>query len=77
LETFKAIIKEDSKWNLKGRNVLLNIAKKDQDEEEWWTRLTKEKTKNQQITIDWSRWVDPDDEGDAPEQKGMGDFDPS
>jgi len=40
MELFKPIVKEESRWNLKGRNVLINISKKDKDEEEWWPRLT-------------------------------------
>ena len=30
------------------------------------------------ITIDWSKWIDPDDsDEDKPRYGGMGDFDPS
>ena len=76
MELFEPIVKEESKWNTKGRNVLLNISKKDKEQEEWWPRLTKDKAKNQLITIDWARWVDPDEE-DEDEKPGMGDFDPS
>jgi hypothetical protein len=65
METFKPIVKEDSKWNLKGRNVLLYIAKKERDDEDWWPRISKDKTKNQNISIDWARWKDEDDEPEA------------
>ena len=74
---FEPIVKSESAWNLKGRNILISVSKKDKEQEEWWPRITKEKIKNQQITIDWSRWVDPDDE---PEEEGKGpggDFDPA
>ena len=77
MELFKKIVKDESKWNLKGRNVLLMISKADKEEEEWWPRLTKDKTKNQLITIDWARWKDPDDDDAGEEKPGMGDFDPS
>jgi hypothetical protein len=40
MELFKPIVKNESRWNLKGRNVLINISKQDKDEEEWWPRLT-------------------------------------
>ena len=80
MELFAPIVKEESKWNLKGRNVMINISKKDKDEEEWWNRLTKSKVKNQLITIDWARWKDVDDV-EEPEAagggQGQGDFDPS
>jgi len=46
MEVHKPIVKEESKWNLKGRNVLLMVSKKDKEEEEWWPRLTKDKVKN-------------------------------
>ena len=46
VEMHKQIVKEESKWNLKGRNVFLNISKKDKDDEEWWPRITKDKAKN-------------------------------
>ena len=47
LEVFDAIIKSESAWNIKGRNVIINLSKKDKDQtEEWWPRLTKDKVKN-------------------------------
>ena len=80
MELYDKIVKEESKWNTKGRNVILSISKADKEQEEWWPRITKDKVKNQLITIDWAKWVDPDDEEDAQEAPGMGaggDFDPS
>ncbi len=29
MEVFEAIIKDESKWNVKGRNVIINLSKKD------------------------------------------------
>ena len=40
LELYEPIVRHESKWNLKGRNILINISKKNKDEEEWWPRLT-------------------------------------
>jgi hypothetical protein len=77
LELFDKVVKEESKWNTKGRNVILNISKADKDQEEWWPRLTKDKTKYHQISIDFDKWVDADDEPVEEEKGGMGDFDPS
>jgi len=31
LETFEPIVKEESAWNVKGRNVLINLSKKDKE----------------------------------------------
>jgi len=47
MEMFEQIVKEESKWNTKGRNVIINISKLDKEQEEWWPRITKEKIKNQ------------------------------
>ena len=71
MELFKAVDKEASRWNLKGRNVILKLAKKDDDLEEYWPRLTKNKDKNARITVDWSRWVDEDEADQAPADDGM------
>lgn len=47
MEVFEAIVKDESKWNVKGRNIIINLAKKDKSQtEEWWPRITKEKIKN-------------------------------
>ena len=43
---FEKIVKDESKWNLKGRNILLVVSKQDKEQEEWWPRITKEKVKN-------------------------------
>ena len=71
---FGAIIKADSKFNKNGRHPIITIAKLDQ-ETEYWPRLTKEKVKNSRITIDWGKWVDEDEEDEAPDM-GAG-MDPS
>jgi hypothetical protein len=55
---------EQSKWNTKGRNIILNIVKAN-TEAEHWPRLTKEKVKNSHIQIDWAKWVDEDEENEA------------
>ena len=75
MELFAAVDKEESRWNTKGRNVIFNLVKKEKDEE-YWPRLSKDKTKNSRITIDWAKWVDEDEEDEQPEG-GMGDMDPS
>ena len=62
---------EGSKWNTKGRYIILNIEKK---EEESWPRITKEKVKNNHIQVDWNRWVDSDEEDEKEDDQ---DFDPS
>lgn len=52
------------------------MIKKNKDSE-YWPRLTKDKAKNPHIQIDWSKWVDEDEE-DEESNKGLGgDWDPS
>ena len=75
MEFFAEIDKAASAWDTKGRNIYVNIAKKDA-EAEYWPRITKEKVKNSKITTDWSKWVDEDVEADEGD-KGMDGFDPS
>lgn len=60
---------DESRWNTKGRNIILNISKANPDAE-YWPRLTKEKVKNTHIQADWSKWVDEDEEDEA---KPLGD----
>lgn len=74
-EFFEEVDKEASKWNKTGFHLLFVLEKKDQDAP-FWARLLKTKEKNQYIQVDWSKWVDEDEE---PEEgnKGLGGFDPS
>lgn len=67
---------EGSKWNTKGRNIIFNIIKKNQDKE-YWPRLTKEKIKNPHINIDWGKWVDEDEEEEEADKGLSNDWDPS
>jgi prostaglandin-E synthase len=76
LELFADVIIEESKWNLKGRNILLNIYKKDK-ENEYWPRLTKIKMKHPHIQVDWSKYIEEDEENEQPLNEDLkGDFDP-
>ena len=74
MEFFEAIDNAASKFNSKGRNPVITIAKEDTGLE-YWPRITREKIKNSRITIDWNKWVDEDEEDAAPEMGG--DMDPS
>ena len=65
MEFFANVTKADSKFNTKGRNVVITLAKSDKFTE-YWPRLTKEKAKNSQIFVDWDRWCDSDEEDQAP-----------
>eukprot|EP01125_Pyxidicula_operculata_P021462 TRINITY_DN8276_c0_g1_i1.p1 TRINITY_DN8276_c0_g1~~TRINITY_DN8276_c0_g1_i1.p1 ORF type:complete len:182 (-),score=56.46 TRINITY_DN8276_c0_g1_i1:83-628(-) len=70
------VTKEGSKWAIHGRSVVFVIMKK---ENNWWPRLTKEKTKFSWLSVDWSKWVDEDDAEDGfdLDTGGFGGFDAS
>ena len=76
IDTFKECDPEheDSKWAKTGRQLKLQIMKKDKEDEEHWPRLTKEKVKLQWLVTDWSLYVDEDEEDDeelTEEQQAM------
>lgn len=60
---------EASKWNTKGRNIIIMLTKVDKEGDSW-TRITKDKIKNPKIETDWSKWVDSDEEEEEGD-KGM------
>ena len=74
LEFCEPIVKAESKWNTNGRYPIFTLAKANKDAD-YWPRLTKDKAKNNRITVDWSKWVEEDEEAEAPAMGG--DFDPS
>ena len=61
-DLFAEVVVSESKWNTKGRHIILNISKKDKEAEEHWPRITKEKVKNPHLAIDWDKWIDEDEE---------------
>jgi len=75
LELFGEINIEESKWNKNGLHLQFNLVKK--EEGPYWKRLLKEDKKHNHITVDWSKYVDEDEEEEEG-QKGLGgDWDPS
>lgn len=63
IELFADVVVSESGWNTKGRNIIMNISKKDKEAEEYWPRITKDKVKNPHIKVDWAKWVDEEDVG--------------
>ena len=58
-----------------GLNLQLILIKKN-TEEEYWPRLTN--LKHQNVTVDWSKYIDEDEEGEQDVNKGLGDdWDPN
>lgn len=79
LHFYAPISPEESQHVVRPRQIELKLRKKfrksleeaEEDEVEW-PRLTAEKTKHPNITIDWSKWKDEDDEAAGPDD--LGDF---
>eukprot|EP00193_Tetraselmis_chui_P005179 CAMPEP_0177767682 /NCGR_PEP_ID=MMETSP0491_2-20121128/9269_1 /TAXON_ID=63592 /ORGANISM="Tetraselmis chuii, Strain PLY429" /LENGTH=198 /DNA_ID=CAMNT_0019284341 /DNA_START=134 /DNA_END=730 /DNA_ORIENTATION=- len=71
LPMFKEIKPDDCKIRAGPRKIELVVFKA--EDNDWWPRLTKEKTKDQHIKADWDKWADEDDD----EGEGGGDFDMS
>lgn len=51
---------EETKYSIFGRNVLIELRKK--DPKIWWPRLAQTSQKLHNVKIDWERWVDDDEE---------------
>jgi hypothetical protein len=67
LDFFEAIDPENSKVNHTNKNIELKLQKKEL-KEEYWPRLTKEKKKYHFIKTDFDKWVDEDEQNEAPEE---------
>ncbi len=58
---------EKSAWKVLPRSIQMHIYKKgDSEDAEPWVRLLKDKHQEKgQVSIDWNKWVDDDEEPDA------------
>ena len=65
IELYDEIDKENSKYTLDARNIFLKLKKK--KEGPYWPRLTSEKVKYHWIEIDWTYFVDEDEEEEGKE----------
>jgi prostaglandin-E synthase len=62
LELYDQVNKDESKYNLDTRNILLNIKK--QTKGPYWPRLTKKSEKLNFLSPDWQLYIDEDEEDD-------------
>lgn len=63
IEFLKEIDSDGSTYKVLPRSVQMHIMKKDKDDEEFWTRLLKDKAlEKNQVKLDWDRYVDEDEE---------------
>ena len=74
-EFFAPVDTTTSKWTKTGFHLIFVIEKKDENAP-FWPRLLKTSQKNQYLQVDWSKWVDEDEE-EEDGQKGLGGMDPS
>lgn len=81
LDFYAEVDPENSQQSISPRNVSF-ILKKADDTQPYWPRLVKTAQKLHYIHIDFSKWVDEDDESEDPKADnfdfpGMSSFDPS
>ncbi|EMR67197.1 hypothetical protein MGN70_012194 [Eutypa lata] len=67
LEFWAEIDTENSKVHHTARNVELKLRKKEL-KDEYWPRLLKEAKKVQYLKTDFDKWVDEDEQNEAPEE---------
>lgn len=74
LDLFREVAAEESQHVVRPRQIEIKLRKKkdEADEEREWPRLTKEKTKLNNVQIDWNKWKDEDAEDDQADD--LGDF---
>jgi len=73
LEFFGEIDTENSKTNHTGAKIELVLRKKEA-KEEYWPRLLKDKAKVHFLKTDFDKWVDEDEQNEAPEDDYMNNF---
>lgn len=67
LDFWAEIDPENSKIHHTSRNVELKLRKKEL-KEEYWPRLLKESKKVQFLKTDFDKWIDEDEQNEAPEE---------
>jgi len=72
VDFFKEVDSEGSTYNVLPRSIQMHILKKDKEDEEFWTRLMKEKAlEKNHVKIDWDRYVDEDEEEEGFDMSNM------
>jgi len=65
---FDEIVPEESEYHVAPRYYEMILKKKNTDAD-YWPCLTKEKLKTWWLKVDWSRWVDEDEEAEKENLK--------
>lgn len=74
LSLFKSVESDTAKLANPGRCIFLCLDKTEKDVE-YWPSLTKGKGKSPNVKIDFSRWIEEDENEENEQVPGMGDFD--
>ena len=67
LELYAEIVPDSSKTLHTGKNIEMKLQKKDL-KEEYWPRLLKDSKKMHFLKTDFDKWVDEDEQNEAPEE---------
>jgi len=73
LEFYEEIDVENSKTNHSAKDIEMILRKKEL-KEEYWPRLLKDKAKVHFLRTDFDKWVDQDEQNEAPEDDYMNNF---
>jgi len=73
MEFFEEIDVENSKVHHTAANIQIVLRKKEL-KEEYWPRLLKDKAKVHYLRTDFDKWVDEDEQNEAPEDDYMNQF---
>jgi len=73
IEFYAEIDVENSKTNHSPKNIEMVLRKKEL-KEEYWPRLLKDKAKVHFLRTDFDKWVDEDEQNEAPEDDYMNNF---
>lgn len=75
-EFYSPVQDNKAQWKTTGRGVEVQILKKE-DDQEYWPRLIKGNGKYRNVTVDWSKWIDQDEEDEDNFDWGSGNSLPS
>jgi len=73
IQFYEEVDVENSKTNHSPKNIEMVLRKK-KLEEEYWPRLLKDKAKVHFLRTDFDKWVDEDEQNEAPEDDYMNNF---
>lgn len=61
IDLYDEVVIDESKWKVTDYCVQFSISKKNKDTK-FWPRINKQKEKLKFISVDWTRWIDEDED---------------